>query len=110
MIMCVLLCYPVSIRVYYQQGVLFLVSILFSRAALVYNGLKSQPTQNVPAYDYMPLKLLMIQMICNFTIHYVTFIRKYGKSKTVFQTSFECEPILTMIINGFFFSEQNHVL
>ena len=25
MIMCVLLCYPVSIRVYYQQGVLFLV-------------------------------------------------------------------------------------
>ena len=26
MIMCVLLCYPVSIRIYYQQGVLFLVS------------------------------------------------------------------------------------
>ena len=25
MIMCVLLCYPVSIRTYYQQGVLFLV-------------------------------------------------------------------------------------
>ena len=25
-IMCVLLCYPVSIRIYYQQGVLFLVS------------------------------------------------------------------------------------
>ena len=25
MIMCVLLCYPVSIRMYYQQGVLFLV-------------------------------------------------------------------------------------
>ena len=25
MIMCVLLCYPVSIRIYYQQGVLFLV-------------------------------------------------------------------------------------
>ena len=28
MIMCVLLCYPVSIRIYYQQGGLFLV--LFS--------------------------------------------------------------------------------
>ena len=28
MIMCVLLCYPVSIRIYYQQGVLFLVSQL----------------------------------------------------------------------------------
>ena len=28
MMMCVLLCYPVSIRVYYQQGVLFLVYIL----------------------------------------------------------------------------------
>ena len=28
MIMCVLLCYPVSIRTYYQQGVLFLVKIL----------------------------------------------------------------------------------
>ena len=27
MIMCVLLCYPVSIRVYYQQGVLFLVLV-----------------------------------------------------------------------------------
>ena len=27
MIMCVLLCYPVSIRIYYQQGVLFLVKI-----------------------------------------------------------------------------------
>ena len=25
MIMCVLLCYPVSIRIYYQQGILFLV-------------------------------------------------------------------------------------
>ena len=29
MIMCVLLCYPVSIRIYYQQGVLFLVSIFW---------------------------------------------------------------------------------
>ena len=29
MIMCVLLCYPVSIRIYYQQGVLFLVFTLF---------------------------------------------------------------------------------
>ena len=28
MIMCVLLCYPVSIRIYYQQGVLFLVFTL----------------------------------------------------------------------------------
>ena len=28
MIMCVLLCYPVSIRIYYQQGVLFLVYYL----------------------------------------------------------------------------------
>ena len=27
MIMCVLLCYPVSIRIYYQQGVLFLVTL-----------------------------------------------------------------------------------
>ena len=29
MIMCVLLCYPVSIRTYYQQGVLFLVAHTF---------------------------------------------------------------------------------
>ena len=28
MIMCVLLCYPVSIRIYYQQSVLFLVSYI----------------------------------------------------------------------------------
>ena len=30
MIMCVLLCYPVSIRIYYQQGGLFLVMNKFS--------------------------------------------------------------------------------
>ena len=30
MIMCVLLCYPVSIRIYYQQGVLFLVGANYS--------------------------------------------------------------------------------
>ena len=29
MIMCVLLCYPVSIRIYYPQGVLFLVIDIF---------------------------------------------------------------------------------
>ena len=29
MIMCVLLCYPVSIRIYYQQGGLFVVDIYF---------------------------------------------------------------------------------
>ena len=29
MIMCVLLCYPVSIRIYYQQGGLFLVILLY---------------------------------------------------------------------------------
>ena len=29
MIMCVLLCYPVSIRIYYQQGILFLVRYSF---------------------------------------------------------------------------------
>ena len=31
MIMCVLLCYPVSIRIYYQQGVLFLVEGYFTQ-------------------------------------------------------------------------------
>ena len=31
MIMCVLLCYPVSIRIYYQQCVLFLVSPMFTK-------------------------------------------------------------------------------
>ena len=35
MIMCVLLCYPVSIRIYYQQGVLFLVILrMFLRKIL----------------------------------------------------------------------------
>ena len=33
MIMCVLLCYPVSIRIYYQQGVLFLVVIRLNRTS-----------------------------------------------------------------------------
>ena len=39
MIMCVLLCYPVSIRIYYQQGVLFLVNILIRAGT----GAKKQP-------------------------------------------------------------------
>ena len=34
MIMCVLLCYPVSIRTYYQQGVLFLVTTGLSGPAV----------------------------------------------------------------------------
>ena len=39
MIMCVLLCYPVSIRIYYQQCVLFLVDFVF--VTVTYNiGLK----------------------------------------------------------------------
>ena len=37
MIMCVLLCYPVSIRIYYQQGGLFLVSIKTWWLAVVIN-------------------------------------------------------------------------
>ena len=36
MIMCVLLCYPVSIRIYYQQGVLFLVSFIVAFIASEY--------------------------------------------------------------------------
>ena len=43
MIMCVLLCYPVSIRIYYQQGVLFLVIL----------------------YDYMKLSILVTEMLCS---------------------------------------------
>ena len=39
MIMCVLLCYPVSIRIYYQQGVLFLV--INSNTTQVYPFLRS---------------------------------------------------------------------
>ena len=31
MIMCVLLCYPVSIRIYYQQGGRFLVFLFFAK-------------------------------------------------------------------------------
>ena len=31
MIMCVLLCYPVSICIYYQQGILFLVTQVFRK-------------------------------------------------------------------------------
>ena len=37
MIMCVLLCYPVSIRIYYQQGILFLVIICNYTSLLIYN-------------------------------------------------------------------------
>ena len=34
MIMCVLLCYPVSIHTYYQQGVLFLNLVIYSMIVL----------------------------------------------------------------------------
>ena len=37
MIMCVLLCYPVSIRIYYQQGGLFLV-VLFKGFFITFVG------------------------------------------------------------------------
>ena len=40
MIMCVLLCYPVSIRIYYQQGVLFLVCTMCVRAWVTQFSLK----------------------------------------------------------------------
>ena len=36
MIMCVLLCYPVSIRTYYQQGVLFLVRNISDHGTLTF--------------------------------------------------------------------------
>ena len=45
MIMCVLLCYPVSIRIYYQQGVLFLV------------------------YNYVNVKLQLIKTSYKFCVH-----------------------------------------
>ena len=35
MIMCVLLCYPVSIHIHYQQGVLFLVFIAFTASFVI---------------------------------------------------------------------------
>ena len=38
MIMCVLLCYPVSIRIYYQQGILFLVFYLPSVEQILYQS------------------------------------------------------------------------
>ena len=44
MIMCVLLCYPVSIRIYYQQGGLFLV--LFRFLARYRPGLRDRGTVN----------------------------------------------------------------
>ena len=42
MIMCVLLCYPVSIRIYYQQGGLFLVCFLGTK-----NTMKSSRQSSV---------------------------------------------------------------
>ena len=38
MIMCVLLCYPVSIRIYYQQGGLFLVGDVFVYLQVTFIG------------------------------------------------------------------------
>ena len=44
MIMCVHLCYPVSIRIYYQQGVLFLVSDQFHFLRTMFISLNSGAT------------------------------------------------------------------
>ena len=47
MIMCVLLCYPVSIRIYYQQGVLFLVYLITCKKCnKYYVGETSRPFRN----------------------------------------------------------------
>ena len=53
MIMCVLLCYPVSIRIYYQQGGLFLVLLIVIIVvdSLGMCGLKTAcPSGQVPYY------------------------------------------------------------
>ena len=64
MIMCVLLCYPVSIRIYYQQGGLFLVtSSIFSRILDSSYVLGSDYYLKTPSY---PLK---VKDICNIYTH-----------------------------------------
>ena len=56
MIMCVLLCYPVSIRIYYQQGGLFLVLFIFvsfTRVQLEFNShLTSERRSTEITVDY----------------------------------------------------------
>ena len=49
MIMCVLLCYPVSIRIYYQQGGRFLVVIckIEKHLKLMYPGCSINDAQNI---------------------------------------------------------------
>ena len=48
MIMCVLLCYPVSIRIYYQQGGLFLVLI----EVVIIGKNKTTKEKKIYIYDY----------------------------------------------------------
>ena len=80
MIMCVLLCYPVSIRIYYQQGGLFLVFYkLVYISHLTSNGL-------IIKHDYWDLGCLF-QTKCPVLIYYnkyinnVVFLKKLAETK-----------------------------
>ena len=54
MIMCVLLCYPVSIRIYYQQGGLFLVKRPARDACLCMGELQAPPAPPAPPAPAAP--------------------------------------------------------
>ena len=60
MIMCVLLCYPVSIRIYYQQGVLFLV--FFENSLRILVGLLVSNGPN-PFNSSTEIQLISVQII-----------------------------------------------
>ena len=67
MIMCVLLCYPLSIRIYYQQGVLFLVETSFSYDKDVWIAVTDY---YMHCYIIMLFPLTAILQLINFTASY----------------------------------------
>ena len=69
MIMCVLLCYPVSIRIYYQQGVLFLVNIRRFRFSILY-------------FKYLRTLILCVTMFYKMVFYYNIF-RRCLKSRNI---------------------------
>ena len=78
MIMCVLLCYPVSIRIYYQQGGLFLVMYCFTLFELVYTYYSVSPKYLVRVCYY---KVFIYVFVLETTTFYNEIIDKLIISK-----------------------------
>ena len=69
MIMCVLLCYPVSIRIYYQQGGLFLVFFCQKQNMVIRAGFYASASQFKYFRPVSPLYLRQYHIITDMKLN-----------------------------------------